>query len=109
VFVGLDVHQETIAVASGAAEREAEIVFLGPIGTQQGDIDKLLRLMARGKNVNQVVVAIARTMAAFGGPSPARWRWHTEAALAKDRPTREMTKLSQALTVARTEQLSASR
>jgi hypothetical protein len=41
-------------------------VFLGPIGTQQGDIDKLLRLMARGKNVNQVVVAIARTMAAFG-------------------------------------------
>ncbi len=35
LFVGLDVHKETIAVAYVAAEREAEVVSLGTIGTRQ--------------------------------------------------------------------------
>jgi hypothetical protein len=43
LFIGLDVHKETIAVAYVAEEREAEIVSLGTIGTRQGDIDKLIR------------------------------------------------------------------
>ena len=39
LFIGLDVHKEMIAVAYVAAEREAEVVSLGTIGTRQCDID----------------------------------------------------------------------
>ena len=50
LFIGLDVHKETIAVAYVAAEREAEVISLGTSGTRQGDIDKLVRrLQAKGK------------------------------------------------------------
>ena len=49
LFIGLDVHTETIALAYVAEEREAEGVSLGPSGTRQGDIAKLLRkLQAKG-------------------------------------------------------------
>jgi transposase len=41
--VGLDVHKESIAVAYAPEERDAEVVFLGTIGTRQCDIDKLVR------------------------------------------------------------------
>jgi transposase len=54
----LDVHKETIAVAYGAEEREAEVVFLGTIGTRQCDIDKLIRkLQAKGKPLHFVYEA----------------------------------------------------
>ena len=43
VFVGLDVHKETISVAYAAGDRAAQPQFLGQIGTRQCDIDKLLR------------------------------------------------------------------
>jgi transposase len=43
LYVGLDVHQESIAVAYAPEERDAEGVFLGTIGTRQCDIDKLVR------------------------------------------------------------------
>lgn len=43
LFVGLDVHKELIAVAYAADEREAQVIFLGPIGTRQCDIDRLIR------------------------------------------------------------------
>jgi transposase len=43
VFVGLDVHKETISVAYAAGDREAQPTFLGQIGTRHSDIDKLLR------------------------------------------------------------------
>ena len=50
LFIGLDVHKETIAVAYVVAEREAEVISLGTSGTRQGDIDKLVRrLQAKGK------------------------------------------------------------
>jgi len=95
LYVGLDVHKESIAVAYAMEDRGAEVVSLGPIGTRQCDLDKPLRhlqlrleglpaeaqaigwtaqvrlrkryrqLIARGKHANQVVVAIAREMAAF--------------------------------------------
>jgi transposase len=42
-FVGLDVHKDSIAVAYAPDERGAEVIFLGPIGTRQCDIDKLIR------------------------------------------------------------------
>jgi transposase len=58
LFIGLDVHKETIAVAYGLEEREAELVFLGTIGTRQCDIDKLIRkLQAKGKTLHFVYEA----------------------------------------------------
>jgi transposase len=43
LFVGLDVHKDSIAVAYALDERGAEAIFLGPVGTRQCDIDKLIR------------------------------------------------------------------
>ena len=43
LFVGLDVHKESIAVAYAPQEPGSEAVALGNIGTRQCDIDKLLR------------------------------------------------------------------
>lgn len=43
LFVGLDVHKDSIAVAYALDERGAEVIFLGPIGTRQCDIDHLIR------------------------------------------------------------------
>jgi transposase len=58
LFIGLDVHKETIAVAYGAEEREAEVVFLGTSGTRQGDIDKVSRkLQSKGKPLHFVYEA----------------------------------------------------
>jgi len=43
LFVGLDVHKDSIAVAYAPQERGAEAIFLGPIGTRQCDIERLIR------------------------------------------------------------------
>jgi len=43
LFVGLDVHKDSISVAYASSSSREEPVFLGPIGTRQADIDKLLR------------------------------------------------------------------
>ena len=43
LYVGLDVHKDSIAVAYAPEDRGAEVVSLGPIGTRQCDIDKLIR------------------------------------------------------------------
>ncbi|HLC41442.1 MAG TPA: hypothetical protein VJO34_07410 [Methylomirabilota bacterium] len=43
VYVGLDVHKDSIAVAYAPEDRRAEVVSLGTIGTRQCDIDKLIR------------------------------------------------------------------
>lgn len=43
LHISLDVHKESIAVAYVSEERGAEVVFLGTIGTQQCDIDTLVR------------------------------------------------------------------
>ncbi len=43
VYIGLDVHKESIAVAYALDERGADVVSLGAIGTRQCDIDKLIR------------------------------------------------------------------
>src|ERR687891_1381434 len=58
LFVGLDVHKETIAIAYVAEERGAAVPSLGTIGTRQGDIDKLIRkLQAKGKRLHFVYEA----------------------------------------------------
>jgi transposase len=49
LYVGLDVHKESIAVAYAPEERGAEVVSLGTIGPRQCDSDKLMgKLAAKG-------------------------------------------------------------
>ena len=43
LFVGMEVHKETIAVAYGAQDHGAEVTSLGTIGTRQCAIDPLIR------------------------------------------------------------------
>ena len=49
LYVGLDVHKETIAVAYASDDGPADPVSLGTIGTRQCDIDTLIRkLQSKG-------------------------------------------------------------
>ena len=43
LFIGMDVHKETIAVAYIAQDHGAEVTSLGAIGTRQYAIDQLIR------------------------------------------------------------------
>ena len=52
LYVGMDVHKESIAVAYVTQDHGAEVVFLGSIGTRQCDIDKLIRqLQSKSKEL----------------------------------------------------------
>jgi transposase len=52
LYVGLEVHQESMAVAYVAKAHDAEVIFLGTIGTRQADIDQLVRkLQAKAKHL----------------------------------------------------------
>jgi transposase len=55
LYVEIDVHKESIAVADVAQAHGAEVVSLGTIGTRQCDIDKLLRQL-RSKSKQLVFV-----------------------------------------------------
>ena len=43
LYVGMDVHKATIAVASVAKDHDAEVVSFGTFGTRQCDRDHLIR------------------------------------------------------------------
>jgi transposase len=43
LYVGLNVHQDSIAVASVAQDHDAEVIYLGIIGTRQVAIAQLVR------------------------------------------------------------------
>jgi transposase len=45
LYIGMDVHKDSIAVAYVAQEHGAEVTYLGTIGTRQWDIDHLIRKM----------------------------------------------------------------
>ena len=45
LFIGMDVHKDSIAVAYVAQDHGAEVIYLGTIGTRQCDIDQLIRKM----------------------------------------------------------------
>jgi transposase len=45
LFIGMDVHKDSIAVAYVAQDHGAEVTYLGAIGTRQGDIDPMIRKM----------------------------------------------------------------
>ena len=52
LYIGLDVHKDSIAVAYVAEEHGAEVTYLGTIGTRQCDIDHLVRkLQAKAKHL----------------------------------------------------------
>jgi transposase len=61
LFVGLDVHKDSIAVAYATGGSTAPPVFVGAIGSRQADLDHLLRRL-HGK-------AAALTVADEAGPS----------------------------------------
>src|SRR5882724_4873121 len=48
IYVGLDVHKDSITVAYTPEARDADVASLGTIGTRQCDIDKLIRLQSKG-------------------------------------------------------------
>ncbi|MGH8646833.1 MAG: IS110 family transposase [Gammaproteobacteria bacterium] len=50
LFVGLDVHKDSIAVAYAAEDRNSEVICLGTIGTRQCAIDKLIRKLQSKSN-----------------------------------------------------------
>jgi transposase len=43
LYIGMDVHKDTIAVAYVAQDHGAEVTYLGTLGTRQCDIDQLVR------------------------------------------------------------------
>src|ERR671923_1082966 len=45
LYIGLDVHKDSIAVAYIAKDHDAEVIYLGTMGTRQADIDQLIRKM----------------------------------------------------------------
>src|SRR5262245_59884887 len=45
LYIGMDVHKDSIAVAYVAQEHGAAVTYLSTIGTRQCDIDNLIRKM----------------------------------------------------------------
>jgi transposase len=45
LYVGLDVHKESIAVAYIAEDHGAEVIYRGTIGTRHADIEQLVRAL----------------------------------------------------------------
>jgi transposase len=50
LYIGMDVHKDSIAVAYVAQDHGAEVTYLGAIGTRQCDIDQLVRKMQSKAN-----------------------------------------------------------
>jgi hypothetical protein len=48
LFVGLDVHKDSIAVAHATGGQSEPPVFVGAIGTRQADLDRLIRRITVG-------------------------------------------------------------
>ena len=59
LFMGMDVHKETIAVAYVAQDHGAEVTSLGTIGTRQCDIDQLVRKMQSKPNTSSLSMRLA--------------------------------------------------
>ena len=43
LYVGMDIHKESIAVAYAANTHHTEVLYLGSVGTRQSDIDRRVR------------------------------------------------------------------
>ena len=52
IFIGLDQHKESIAVAYVGEDRSLEPIYLGPIGTRTSEVDAMVRkLQSKGKKL----------------------------------------------------------
>jgi transposase len=52
LYIGMDVHKEAIAVAYVAKDHDADVIYLGTIGTRHVDIDHLIRkLQSKAKHL----------------------------------------------------------
>ena len=51
LFVGLDVHKDSIVVAHAQGQSADPPVFVGEIGTRQAHIDKLIRRLSRARHI----------------------------------------------------------
>ena len=90
LFIGMDVHKETIAVAYVAQDHGAEVTYLGTLGTRQCDIDQLIRKMqSKAKHLLYSILKFfqvdstdilrmtssARYFKEGVGSSRPKWRW----------------------------------
>jgi transposase len=50
LYSGMDVHQDSIAVAYIATDHDAQVTYLGTIGTRHCDLDTLIRTMQAKAN-----------------------------------------------------------
>ena len=64
LFVGLDVHKESIAVAHAGADPGSEIVYVGQVGTREADLDRLLRRLH--SRASRLVVAYEAGPCGYG-------------------------------------------
>jgi transposase len=55
LYVGLDVHQESSAVAYVAKDHDADVIYLGSVGTRHTDIAQLVRQL-HAKATHRVLV-----------------------------------------------------
>jgi transposase len=52
LYLGLDVHTESSAVAYVATDHDADVLYLGTIGTRHVDLDQLIRkFQSRAKHL----------------------------------------------------------
>ena len=64
LYMGLEVHQESIAVADVAQDHGAEVTDLGPSGTRPADIDHLVRTLQ--STAKALVFVVQRGLVAIG-------------------------------------------
>ena len=64
LFVGLDVHKESIAVAHASPDRSSDVVYVGQIGTREADLESLLRRLH--SHASRLVVAYEAGPCGYG-------------------------------------------
>jgi len=64
LFVGLDVHKDSMAVAHASADPASDVVYVGQVGTREADLDKLLRRLH--SHASRLVVAYEAGPCGYG-------------------------------------------
>ena len=72
LFVGLDVHEDSIVVAHAQGQSAEPPVFVGAIGTRQADLDKLIRRLQAKTSTLVFALVFATIGAASASARTAR-------------------------------------